>query len=236
MRSMTIIYGILGFICTILPATAINATSNNDNSDTSSIVANAINFATFNSAIAECKQEDDGSNVCIYREKASFLDKQAKLWAPTIEVHRDATNKIIKIVAIAISNNKAYYQSLAEVIKKSAITSTNKSNKSKQIEKNKKYDDNNDDNNRDIGMDAHADIITIYPDKHLVFLDGNASITQHGDTITSSHLEYDMNKQAITSKPQKKNEVTTIVLRPRNQVNNESTPITHLPAKTNQSL
>lgn len=64
-------------------------------------------------------------------------------------------------------------------------------------------------------MVAKAITITYFPQKHYVILDGNASVTQGVNSITSPHLEYDLQKQILITKnkPETKKR-TTIIIQP----------------------
>jgi len=63
---------------------------------------------------------------------------------------------------------------------------------------------------------AKAVVITYFPQKHYVILDGDASVVQGVNSITSAHLEYDLQKQILmtndNSTVAKKR--TTIVIKP----------------------
>lgn len=63
---------------------------------------------------------------------------------------------------------------------------------------------------------ATANNITYFPQKHYVILTGNAIVTQGNDSITGPHLEYDLNKQILTTMPDKQTTKgrTTIVIQP----------------------
>lgn len=153
----------------------------------------------FSAGSAECRQELDNGNVCTYRQDAKFIDPDTKLWAPTIVVYRDQNNQMIKIQAFADKEgHKAYYQGLI-----------NPENTKKQNDKNT------------TPINANANIITMYPPKNLMVLEGQAVATRNHDTITGSYLEYDIVKQTILAKPKEK-ELTTIVFHPKNSTEEQA--------------
>jgi len=163
-------------------------------------VTGAKSFSVFSADSAECRQEDSGGNVCTYSENAIFGDKGAKLMAPTIVVYRGVDGQIAKVVAIGRAAAKAIYSSVentnSEVAKKNRNVEGNQSNI-----QNKK-------------VNANADNIVIYPSKRLAILDGNAVVVQQRDIITGQHLEYDLEKKTVLSKPKKDQGPATVFLHP----------------------
>lgn len=63
-------------------------------------------------------------------------------------------------------------------------------------------------------LNAYADIIHVYPEKHIVYLIGHAKVIQGEDTYEAPEIEYNSEKQQVFSKksPQGK---TVIVIHPQ---------------------
>lgn len=90
------------FFCLCLNIAIANAAQVSDNSSQK---------AEFKSDLAECSQQKK-ENICTYSGQAYFAQGDTKLWAPTITVYRDATNKIVKIIAKGDDDgNQGHYHS-----------------------------------------------------------------------------------------------------------------------------
>jgi len=153
--------------------------------------------AQFSAGSAECRQENNNTNTCTYRQNAQFIDKDTKLNAPTIIVYRDQNNQTKEIQAIGDNfGNKAYYH---------GIVNPEQTNPQKAKNTNVK---------NETPVDAVANIIIIYPPKNLMTLEGQAKVVRNQDIITGSYLEYDMIKQTILAKPTVE-ELTTILFQQR---------------------
>jgi lipopolysaccharide export system protein LptA len=65
-------------------------------------------------------------------------------------------------------------------------------------------------------LNAYADIIRIFPDKHLVYLIGHAKVSQGEDLYEAPRIEYNNETQHVFS-PQSSQGRTTIVIHPQEQ-------------------
>lgn len=63
-------------------------------------------------------------------------------------------------------------------------------------------------------LHAYADTIQIFPDKHIVYLIGNAKVSQGEDLYQAPRIEYNSETQHVFS-PQSKQGRTTIVIHPQ---------------------
>ncbi len=63
-------------------------------------------------------------------------------------------------------------------------------------------------------LHAYADMIQIFPDKHLVYLIGNAKVNQGDDSYQAPKIEYNSETQHVFS-PQSTHGRTTIVIHPQ---------------------
>lgn len=204
--------------CFALVQTKTTLKSNNTNSQINQNNILPIGTSTkFTAGVAECQQQKNNSNVCVYSDNATFISGNKKLLAPTITVYRDKHNQIEKIVADADKKgNQACYQGGFDVQDK---TNSNKKNIASAKE------DSMDKQNLII---AHANKITIYTAKNLMLLEGNADIVKNDDIMNGDYLEYNMQQQTIFSKPNNDNGLTTIVFNQKsvpNQIHNYETGI-----------
>jgi hypothetical protein len=258
---------------TLAPARAITPASTSSTVPNTGNISNSDSFSdkgdndiasvigNFNADSADCKQEEHGGSVCSYQGHASFTDKNARLWAPTIEVYRDSSNKIMRTVAIAKDGELAHYHyqgdasasitdnaaapaaPVVDVITSNGSAAPGVKNRSgnaiHHVAGNSK-DSSITATTRNETVDAHAETITIYPDRHLVVLQGSAFVARPHETITGVYIEYDTASKVMVSKPRHSSGgegegLTTIVLQPAKQ-SSEATPTPSVAAPVSTSV